>query len=157
MAGRIESEKKKTAFIEACENMNSLKVIPEKLLQAQMLMDTLRMDEIDMTMLYKCGCPCDWVKDAIRQCQLKKGKRIPKYSNECAACWLYNLTDEVAVNEQETDIHEIIRVYHQYKDLGLEPSQIDAVLTYLGWKEIYDYGLFLDTVKDMREAYINSK
>lgn len=158
MAGRIESETKKTAFIEACENLNTLKVVPEKLLQAQQLIDTLKMDEIDMTMLYKCGCPCDWIKDAHKQCQLKKGQKTnPKYSNTCTNCWLYNLTDEVDVVEKEYDLNDIIKRYHEYVKLKLSPEELDEVLTYLGWNEIYDYGLFLDTVKDMRRVYDNEK
>jgi len=154
MAGRIESESKKAAFIKACESINPLKVVPEKILQTQKLVDTLIQDEIDMTMLYKCGCPCDWIKDAIKQCQLKKGKKPnPKYSNECTTCWLMNLTDEVSIIEKEYDMKEIILKYQEYEKIGLTSEQLNEILMYLGWNEIYDYGLFLDTIKDMKQKY----
>lgn len=155
MAGRIESEAKKAAFLEACENLNTLKVVPEKLLQANLLSETLKMEEIDMTMLYKCGCPCDWIDNATSQC--KKKRRKPEYSNQCTTCWLYNLTEEVNVDKTEKyDFKEVIAEYKEYKKFELTPSQLDEVLTYLGWKEIYDYGLFIDTVKDMKRVYDES-
>jgi len=153
MAGRIESEEKKTAFIEVCENLNPLKVVPEKLLQAQKLVDTLKRDEIDMTMLYKCGCPSDWIKNAHKQCKAKKNETKPKYSNECTTCWLYNLTDEIEINQKEKDLKDILDEYRKYKSLNLDIDQLTEVLAYLGWQEIYDFGLFIDTIKDMKRIY----
>lgn len=161
MAGRIESEAKKTVYRKACESINTLKVVPEKLLQAQHLIETLKMDEIDMTMLYKCGCPCDWVKVAHKQCDLTRGQKpSPKYSNECATCWLFNLTDEITdvpTAKTEYGIKEILARYDEYEKLGLTLEQLTEVLTYLGWMDIYDYGLFLDTVKDMKHTYLSDR
>lgn len=155
MAGRIESEVKKALFIEACENLDPLKVVPEKLLQAQKLNDSLKMDEIDTTMLYKCGCPCDWVKDAEKECRLKKEKRNPKYSNQCTACWLHNLTEEVEsfTKKKKYDFEEVLTHYKEYQEIGLSPSELKEILSLLGWDEIDDYGLLLDTVKDMKLVY----
>lgn len=161
MAGRIESEAKKTVYMKACESINTLKVVPEKLLQAQHLIETLKMDEIDMTMLYKCGCPCDWVKEAQKQCHLTRGQKLsPRYSNECATCWLFNLTDEITnitTAKMEIDIKEILARYDEYEKLGFTPEQLAEILTYLGWMDIYDYGLFLDTVKDMKHTYLSDR
>ena len=96
MAGRIESEKKNSAFIDACRNINPLKVVPDKILQAKNLLESLNHDEIDTAMLYKCGCPCSWVESADKMCVIQEGIKLnPRYCNLCAKCWLYNLTDEV--------------------------------------------------------------
>lgn len=156
MAGRIESEMKKALFLEACENLDPLKVIPEKLLQAQKLIDSLKLDEIDATMLYKCGCPCDWVKDAEKRCQPKdEQKREPKYSNRCTTCWLHNLTEEVdtSAKKGEYDFAEVLDYYKEYREIGLDPSELKEILSLLDWDEIDDYGLLLDTIKDMKRVY----
>ena len=155
MAGRMESEKKKTAFIEACENLDPLKAIPEKILQAQKLADSLKQEEIDTTMLYKCGCPQDWLPNTSRKCKLKRNEKPkPKYSNECTACWVENLTEEVTIDKnKEYDFKDIQKEYQEYKKIGLSPIELKEILTYLGWYEIEDYGLLIDTIKDMREHY----
>lgn len=156
MAGRIESEVKKALFIEACENLDPLKVIPEKLLQAQKLIDSLKMDEIDTTMLYKCGCPCDWVESAEKQCQFKgTKKRNPRYSNKCTACWLHNLTEEIKTlpEKEEYNFTEVLTQYKEYQKIGMSPSELEEILSLLGWDEIDDYGLLLDTVRDMKLVY----
>ena len=157
MAGRMESEKKKQLFIQSCENIDSLRVDPEHILNAEHLSECLKRDEIDMSMLYKYGCPCDWIENAHQECQSEKGqKRKPKYSNKCTKCWLYNLTEEIDINEKkEFNIKEVMPEYKEYKKLGLSASQLKESLTYLGWDKINDYGLFLDTIKDMQETYKN--
>lgn len=154
MAARIESERKKAAFIEACDKQDPLKAIPENLLQAKLLSETLKQDEIDMSMLYKCGCPCEWIKDAFKQCEPQKNQKCrPKYSNECTTCWLMNLTEEIEINKKEYDIKDIMKKFKEYESFGLSPEELREILDYLGWNEIKDYGLFLDTVKDMKSKY----
>lgn len=155
MSGRKESEAKKTEFIKACDDLDSLKVLPEKILQAQMLKNALEMEEIDVTMLYKSGCPCDWIPNATIECNARTRK--PKYSNKCTECWFQNLTDEVDDEKTEMSLEEILERYKEFQKLQLEPSQIEEILVYLGWNEIYDYGLFIDTIKDMRRVYDESK
>ena len=154
MAGRIESEEKKTAFIRACEEMNPLKVIPDKILQAKNLKQALSMSEIDATMLYKYGCPCDWGRNSEKICVEDTGKKqSPRYSNQCAKCWFYNLTDEVNENMKSASVSE----YERYKRIGLTPEQITELLSYLNWQKVYDFGLLLDTVKDMKRVYEEEK
>lgn len=158
MAGRVESEKKKEVFIKSCENIDVLKVEPEKLLQAERLAEALKRDEIDMSMLYKYGCPCDWDDNAYQNCQPKKGQKKPKYSNECTTCWLYNLTEEIDIEtKKEFNLKDVMSEYNEYKEIGLSASQLKEILTFLGWDKIKDYELFLDTVKDMQETYKENK
>ena len=102
------SEKKKDDFIKACEDLDPLMVLPDKILQAQRLIETLKKDEIEADMLYKCGCPYDWVADSEEYCHPEKGKpKKPHYSNECSMCWIKNITEEVQESIPEYDYHEL--------------------------------------------------
>lgn len=147
MAGRIESEQKKSAFIEACRNINPTKVIPDRLLQAKNLLDSLNHDEIDTAMLYKCGCPCSWIENAEKMCVIQEGIKInPRYSNLCAKCWLYNLTDEIEYKPKKKDYKEIFQEYDEYVKTGLTPDQLTQILSMIGWYEIEDFDLLMETL-----------
>lgn len=145
MSGRIESERKKNAFLHACESAIS-RADSDRVLDAQILMENLSMEEVDMSDLYRYGCPADWIKNAEVICGKKKRKA--KYSNECATCWLYNLTDEVPVEDPA------IKRLDEYESTGLEPGEIKELLEFLRWNEIKDFGPFLDTIRDIREHIV---
>ena len=157
MAGRIESAEKKSAFIDACRNINPVKVVPDKLLQAKNLLESLNKDEIDTAMLYKCGCPCNWVESADKMCVIQEGIKLnPRYCNLCAKCWLYNLTEEVEYKPKEKNYKEIFQEYDEYVKTGLSPKQIKEILYVIGWYDIYDFELLMDTLEDMKNKYNES-
>lgn len=152
MAGRIESEKKKEAFLRACKDIDPLKITPDRLLQAKNLLESLNMAEIDSSMLYKSGCPIEWVSEADMLCLQENGKKLnPSYSNQCAKCWLINLTDEIEYTPNGPSIPEMIHDYHIYKNTGISPEQLIEILDLFEWNEINDFGVFIDILCDMKK------
>ena len=154
---RVPVEEKRQKFINACETLDTLKVIPEKILQAQRLMDMLNAEEIEAEMLYKCGCPYQWVESSTKLCQQgKDGKKTkPRYCDQCTTCWVENLTIEIDVSSgQKTyDIRESIEKLNEYEKTKLSPEEIYTILEILGWNKIYDYELFVETLSEMKSCY----
>lgn len=159
----VISKEKKDLYIKACEDLDPIKVIPAKILQAERLEKMLKSDEIEADMLYKCGCPCDWVADAAIKCDTKKRK--PKYSNECSYCWVTNLTcrgsnsNEVGfanITEEyennEISKQELLTKLNEFEKFKLTPNQLDRVLSILGWKQSYDFNTFMEHINQLIET-----
>lgn len=146
------SEEKKNEYIQACEDLDPLMVLPEKILQAQRLIEMLKKDEIEAEMLYKCGCPYEWIHTSEKYCHPDKGKqKKPKYSNECSICWIKNITEEVKDKEAaEYDYNEIISKLNSYEKFKLSPVQLDEILTILEWNKTYDYDSFIKKITGMK-------
>ncbi|WP_097005214.1 hypothetical protein [Lacrimispora amygdalina] len=152
MAGTIMSEKKKDAFIQACEDLDPLTVLPEKILQAQRLIEILKKDEIEANMLYKCGCPYEWIKASDKYCLLNKGKlRKPKYSNDCTVCWIKSITEEMKENVlSENKYQEIVSRLNSYEKFKLSPEQLEQILSILEWNKTYDFDFFVNKIIEMK-------
>lgn len=146
------SEKKKDDFIKACEDLDPLMVLPDKILQAQRLIETLKKDEIEADMLYKCGCPCDWVAGSEKYCHPEKGKaKKPRYSNECSMCWIKNITEEVQEKDiSEYDYHEVTARLNNFEKFRLSPEQLEEILTILEWNKTYDFDSFVKKISEMK-------
>ena len=145
------SEKKKDDFIKACEDLDPLMVLPDKILQAQRLIETLKKDEIEADMLYKCGCPYDWVADSEKYCHPEKGKpKKPHYSNECSMCWIKNKTEEVQESIPEYDYHELSARLNNFEKFRLSPEQLEEILTILEWNKTYDFDSFVKKISAMK-------
>lgn len=146
------SEKKKNDFIKACEDLDPLMVLPDRILQAQRLIEMLKKDEIEANMLYKCGCPYDWIADSEKYCHPEKGRiRKPHYSNECSMCWIKNITEEVQEKDiSEYDYHELCTRLNSFEKFKLSPEQLEEILTILEWNKTYDFDSFVKTISEMK-------
>ncbi|WP_373262281.1 hypothetical protein [Hungatella hathewayi] len=146
------SEKKKEEFIKACEDLDPLMVLPDKILQAQRLIETLKKDEIEANMLYKCGCPCDWIGDSEKYCHSDKRKvKKPYYSNECSMCWIKSITEEVEDNDlSEYDYNVLTARLNNFEKFKLSPEQLEEILTILEWNKTYDFDSFVKKISAMK-------
>ena len=132
------SEKKKDDFIKACEDLDPLMVLPDKILQAQRLIETLKKDEIEADMLEK-------------YCHPEKGKpKKPHYSNECSMCWIKNITEEVQESIPEYDYHELSARLNNFEKFRLSPEQLEEILTILEWNKTYDFDSFVKKISAMK-------
>jgi hypothetical protein len=154
---KIISEKKKEEFINAANNIDPLKVLPEKLLNAKRLTEMLKDDEIEADMLYKCGCPYEWIKTSSKFCFEKNGKlKKPKYSNDCTACWVENIIEEIQGNElSDYGYQEALTKLNDFEKFKLTSEQLEQILTILDWDKIYDFDLFIQNIKKMKSQYKN--
>ena len=146
------SEKKRDDFIKACEDLDPLMVLPDKILQAQRLIKMLNKDEIEADMLYKSGCPHDWLTDSEQYCHPGTGKvKKPHYSNECTMCWLKNITEEVQEKEiSEYDYNELSARLNSFEKFRLSPEQLEEILTILEWNKTYDFDSFVKKISEMK-------
>ena len=149
----IISEKKKNDFIQACDDLNPLMVLPERILQAQRLKEMLEKDEIEADMLYKCGCPYEWIDTSEKYCYLKKRKqRSPEYSNECTTCWIKSITEEVQEKEiLEDNYNNMMTKLNHYEKFKLSPEQLEQILTILEWNKTYDFDSFIKKISEMKQ------
>lgn len=138
----VISKEKKDLYIKSCENLDLIKVMPSKILQAERLEKMLKSDEVEVDMLYKCGCPCDWIADAVKKCN--KQDRKPKYSNECSYCWVFNITEEYENNEISKQ--ELLTKLNEFEKFKLTPAQLDSVLSVLRWKQSYNFDTFMEHI-----------
>jgi len=154
MPKKIISEDKKNIFIKACEDIDPLKVLPEKLLRARQLTEMLSRDEIEATMLYKCGCPCEWVKSSYKYCDKNDTKtRKPRYSNDCTRCWVDNITEDVTETDYLESKQELLSKLNNFEKFRLTSEQLEQILSILDWDKTYDFDKFVLKIKKIKSQY----